>query len=677
MSIEQKRKHRFAAFCMGLVFFVLIAISAFFICNFRAQNVAQTTIQKQRDLEQAIMDKSIAAIQVWREELVNQARYVSSSEMFRLFMTDARNLSEKEIELLGLPETLHSENESLRMLAEQRSYIQDLLRDLCKRRNWADARIFSAAGKEMASQEFAPALGVLQTELVLNAINTGHSAFGPIRETLDGFVIDMADPLFEVSGSDQKCAGALFVSIPADNILAGFLARNRDMQDAAMTRIVDTQINTVFFLRNGRVAMEALGTSLPADFMQFAERNALLGSEKVYSIGQPPLMLKWLVVLETPSHLIKEKIDSQTVEIYGFGFAASAALALLAAVIWAFVTSNAYKARAAELEKLNSTIYRQKILLDSVNASLKIGLLLVDGRCYIQVANPSFKEICRAKDKDVLGLPLVEVLPQTSRIPMLTAIAATIESGKSDTIEVNVEADDKSLLYRVTLYPYASIASEHSSPEAGCVAIFQDITEYRKKALVERQRKDTLIKALEKAIESVDSNLAGHSDKVAALSEKIAQELGLEDWENDTLQIAARLSQISKLFIPKELLQKNDKLNEEEKMEVAKAADHANNILQNLDFDVLPVKRAMKEMGERLDGSGPCKMTGEDVSIHGRILAAINAFVAMTNPRPWRNGSCLSKEDALKILASDNKFDPEIVKILAKCLAADRDGGNR
>jgi HD-GYP domain-containing protein (c-di-GMP phosphodiesterase class II) len=80
--------------------------------------------------------------------------------------------------------------------------------------------------------------------------------------------------------------------------------------------------------------------------------------------------------------------------------------------------------------------------------------------------------------------------------------------------------------------------------------------------------------------------------------------------------------------------------------------------------------RFVLEHHERIDGTGyPAGLAGDDISLEGRILHAVDAFAAMTSDRPYRLAG--TSEHALDELraASGTQFDPAVVKALEQVLA--------
>ncbi|MEG2173788.1 MAG: histidine kinase, partial [Desulfovibrionaceae bacterium] len=63
----------------------------------------------------------------------------------------------------------------------------------------------------------------------------------------------------------------------------------------------------------------------------------------------------------------------------------------------------------------------------------------------------------------------------------------------------------------------------------------------------------------------------------------------------------------------------------------------------------------------------PQQLRGDQISMHARILAVLNAFSALVSPRSYREG--LSVEKAISTLQSQTeRYDQKIVSVLAAIL---------
>ena len=146
----------------------------------------------------------------------------------------------------------------------------------------------------------------------------------------------------------------------------------------------------------------------------------------------------------------------------------------------------------------------------------------------------------------------------------------------------------------------------------------------------------TVVDTLVAAMEARDVFQRGHSARVAELAASIAEYMGLAPDVVEDVRIAGRLHDVGNIAIRDDVLNKPSALNAEE---FAHVKDHV-----RIGVDILTplrhIERAVAFVGdhhEHWDGSGyPHARTGESISVGGRILAAADAFDAMTSRRPYR-----------------------------------------
>ena len=166
--------------------------------------------------------------------------------------------------------------------------------------------------------------------------------------------------------------------------------------------------------------------------------------------------------------------------------------------------------------------------------------------------------------------------------------------------------------------------------------------------------------ARESKLQLDEQNLA---KRVAEFAVETARQLGAEPEEIATVEIAANLSQIGKLAIPRAILTKTERLDDDEIALMQSHIEHAESVLKDIEFD-LPVHATIRQMHERLDGTGyPDGLAGGAISRTGRILGACDVFCARIEPRSYRRG--IDAQAALAILRqNDRRYDPEVVSAL-------------
>jgi HD-GYP domain-containing protein (c-di-GMP phosphodiesterase class II)/predicted DNA-binding protein (UPF0251 family) len=153
-----------------------------------------------------------------------------------------------------------------------------------------------------------------------------------------------------------------------------------------------------------------------------------------------------------------------------------------------------------------------------------------------------------------------------------------------------------------------------------------------------------------------------HASRVASLSASAANRCGLDDSSTVRLRIAALLHNIGRVGVSNVVWEKPGALSIAEWELVRMHPYHSERILAS-SRTLEPTARVAGMHHERLDGSGYHRgSTGADIPMPARILAAADAFEAMTHDRPYRRA--LSPEEARDQLRADaraGKFDGDAV----------------
>ena len=145
-----------------------------------------------------------------------------------------------------------------------------------------------------------------------------------------------------------------------------------------------------------------------------------------------------------------------------------------------------------------------------------------------------------------------------------------------------------------------------------------------------------IAETLVNAMEAKDVYLRGHSRRVGEQAASVAEELGLDADLVEHVRLAGRLHDIGKIGIREDILNKPDALTPEEYVHVQEHVRIGMAILEPLRH-IPEVLEFIHDHHERFDGSGyPRGRAGADISIGGRILAACDAFDAMTSRRAYR-----------------------------------------
>ena len=158
-----------------------------------------------------------------------------------------------------------------------------------------------------------------------------------------------------------------------------------------------------------------------------------------------------------------------------------------------------------------------------------------------------------------------------------------------------------------------------------------------------------VIRALVNTIDAKDAYTCGHSDRVAMISKKIAQQLGQSSEDCEQAYMGGLLHDIGKIGVPDYVLGKPDRLTAEEYELIKTHPEKGVEILKHLTpfTNVLP---GVLHHHEAFNGSGyPAGLAGEQIPLLGRIISVADSYDAMTSSRTYRKGMPTEKaEDILR-----------------------------
>ena len=203
----------------------------------------------------------------------------------------------------------------------------------------------------------------------------------------------------------------------------------------------------------------------------------------------------------------------------------------------------------------------------------------------------------------------------------------------------------------------------------GIVSVFRDISHLKEQEEHARRILQQTVDVLIHTIELRDPYLAGHTRMMRACVEGMARVALCRREVMETMIVATDLSQIGKLAVPLEILTKTTPLTADEKKIMERHVQSALEILSKIDF-TLPVKKVIKEMNERIDGTGyPDHLKGDAICFEAKVLGVANAFCAMIKPRSYR--SALSVAESIESLKQQGGYDTAVIEILETFLASE------
>ena len=177
-----------------------------------------------------------------------------------------------------------------------------------------------------------------------------------------------------------------------------------------------------------------------------------------------------------------------------------------------------------------------------------------------------------------------------------------------------------------------------------------------------------------KAIEARDPYTSGHSVRVAEYARTMARELGLSAKEVDSIETAALLHDVGKMyeeFVP--LLRKEGRLTPDERVLMQSHPVRSAELVSTAAGLRGAVEEAVRHHHENFDGSGyPDGLAGGEIPIGARVIMVADTLDAMTTDRPYRRA--LSYDRVVQELSryAGTQFDPNLVQIATTSTAIRR-----
>jgi HD-GYP domain-containing protein (c-di-GMP phosphodiesterase class II) len=173
-----------------------------------------------------------------------------------------------------------------------------------------------------------------------------------------------------------------------------------------------------------------------------------------------------------------------------------------------------------------------------------------------------------------------------------------------------------------------------------------------------------VVKALTTAIDAKDPYTEGHSQRVSDFSLAIARELDIPTETINHLRIAGLLHDVGKIGVPDMVLKKPGYLDDREMAEMKKHPMIGEKIMKPVSIlqGELP---AIAEHHEHVDGTGyPKGLSGEEISLIGRIVAVADVFDALTSDRHYRQGQAAEQVFQELLAGVGTHFDANCVNAL-------------
>lgn len=177
---------------------------------------------------------------------------------------------------------------------------------------------------------------------------------------------------------------------------------------------------------------------------------------------------------------------------------------------------------------------------------------------------------------------------------------------------------------------------------------------------------DGTIEGWSRALDLRDKETEGHTERVSALTLKLARALGVREEELVHIRRGALLHDIGKMGIPDQILLKPGPLTDQEWEIMRRHPIMAYELLSPIAY-LRPALDIPYYHHEKWDGTGyPRGLKGELIPLAARIFAVVDVWDALTSDRPYRPAWEEAKALAHIRAESGKHFDPQVVEPFLK-----------
>ncbi|GKU77939.1 HD-GYP domain-containing protein [Paenibacillus sp. L3-i20] len=181
------------------------------------------------------------------------------------------------------------------------------------------------------------------------------------------------------------------------------------------------------------------------------------------------------------------------------------------------------------------------------------------------------------------------------------------------------------------------------------------------------------VRELVMATEAKDSYTAGHNYRVALYALKLGEELGLSSAQLRAIAQGGLVHDIGKLYIPDGILNKPEKLTDEERTIIESHPVSGYDVCKRLGF-MLEELAVIRWHHEKWNGSGyPDQLSGEEIPLVARITAVADVYDALTSSRSYRKA--MTHDEAMVILLKESgrHFDPRCIHAWERLVAVQKE----
>jgi PAS domain S-box-containing protein len=641
--------------------------------------------ERQRDLQAwqirlgIVADSRAAAVDDWLEQNFAVLRELAQNASLQLYMTELSLAQGDKSQVTDEPAQAQYLRNLLVATSERTGFAAPPGPEVAanvERAGVAGIGLVAAGGRPLVATPGMPPVAGEIRNAVIKAL-AGKPILidlyrGAGNQPTLGFVL----PVFAIQADQEGSQGigaVVGVRVVGEDLYAR-LKQPGETAKTAESYLVRKAGNLVEYLTPLADRTEPLRRSLALDTPDLADAFAVANpggfavkrdyaGEEALVTSRPLAQAPWVLVrkISRAEALTSTETRLRTILIVFILIIVGVVIAMIA--VWRHGTS-LRAAEAAERFRVSSERFENLTkFMRVVTDSQPTAIVAVDAEGRYTFANLTAANEAGVHPRDMIGKNMSSVMGTARAAPLLEINKEVFKENKGTSRITTFDGEGSE---RVVRSNHILLRGDRDHPP-GVLMVIDDITELTKERRRGEQRLMQLINTLVSVVDRRDPYSAFHSSRVAEVAAAVAAEMGVTPLELKTVEIAGRLMNLGKIFIPTELLTKTGKLSEDERELLARSFVVSAELLDGVDFEG-PVVDTIRQIGEAWDGSGPLGVKGEDILRTARVVAVANAFVGMISPRAYREAMTFEKVSTILLEQSGTKFDRKAVSALINYL---------
>ncbi len=164
----------------------------------------------------------------------------------------------------------------------------------------------------------------------------------------------------------------------------------------------------------------------------------------------------------------------------------------------------------------------------------------------------------------------------------------------------------------------------------------------------------------------------GHSERVAAVAERLGRRLGMQHGQLELVREAARLHDIGKIGTDDHVLQKPGPLDEHELVAMRKHAEFGAKLLRALP-EFWEGATLVLDHHERYDGTGyPRGLKGDDIPYEALVISISDVYDALSTDRPYRKALSWDQTRAELLRGRGTHWSGQVVDTFIEMIEEER-----